>query len=1173
MKYSSGSLTIVFFLILRWAVLISANAEIITVPVPGPSPLEKEKNQLGTYRCWVKVPDHWTNASGRDLWVESVTFTIEKLAESHELWINGKKIGSAGKLSEEKFESGFKGTHRYKVPPGLLVKGHWNEIYIRNFSLSGKSGFLGSAPSIQGYFLECVFSGNWEFIGSGKTLGPGKSVPQKPARATFENFLEANRVLSEAKELMPGTSLSPKESFEMMEIDKDLKLDQILTEPEISQPTQLSFDSRGRLWVAQYRQYPYPAGLKMISRDKYYRGKYDKDPLAPPKNYPGRSKITIHEDTNGDGKYDLHKTFAKGLDLANSVLPDTDGVWIMHTPFLLFYPDKNKDDLPDSDPEVHLAGFGFEDTHSIANGLTWGPDGWIYGGQGSTVTSHVFRPGIDNKEKDGTYHEGCMVWRYHPKRKIFEIFAEGGGNVFGLEFDSDGRLFSGHNGGDTRGWHYVQGAYMLKQGRSPNKFGPPANPYAFGDLPMMRGGKISRFSHNTIVCEGTALPARMQNKFLAADPLHQYLVLSERIRRGSTFETKDLGFPLRSKDFRFRPVYLTNAPDGSIYVADFYEHFIAHGQHYQSQIDPRTGRIYRLRSKEAKLNPLTDLEKLNTDQLIKNLENPNKWHRQTAVRLLGKTKEPGTREKLIQWVNEKKKSSALGALWALYQSNQLDEELCVQFLKHPYPGIRSWTIRFLGDDQKISESTAIELRRLAETENELEVWSQIASTVQRIEPKKSLPVLGELLARSGNVQDPYLPLMYWWAIEKHCDKGTNHILQLFEDSRIWSQLMVQREILPRLMRRFALRGGEHNFLICAKLLSLAETDSQRKALMDGFEKAFEGGSLPSLPDKLVQAIQDTGTVSLLLRVRQSDPDAIKEASKRIASKKVPMPERINYVRAFGEISDGSVLEPLLGIISGPVAPVIRRAAINACQRFTEDEIGEIIISSYPLMIAETRLTAQKVLSSRKNWSLKWMKAVKENKIETKNTSEEAIAGLLRHQDKSLIGMVEKYFGNKSPGKIPAPAMIEKIRSVIESGTGNPYRGRELYKQRCASCHVLFHDGGKVGPDLTSYQRDDLDTMLISIIDPDAEIREGYESVFIQTKDGLNVSGFLADKGISTVTVRSFDGLDKTFQKSQIKSMEPLGRSLMPVNLLNGLSDPQLRDFFAYLRSSQPFTTD
>ncbi|NIP96255.1 MAG: hypothetical protein GWO24_23615, partial [Akkermansiaceae bacterium] len=104
---------------------------------------------------------------------------------------------------------------------------------------------------------------------------------------------------------------------------------------------------------------------------------------------------------------------------------------------------------------------------------------------------------------------------------------------------------------------YVQGGYLLKQGRTPNKFGPPANPYAFGDLPMMRSGnEIVRFSHNTIVCEGTAVPTRMQGRFLAADPLHHLLVLSERKRRGSTFETADLGHPLKSEDPAFRPVYL-----------------------------------------------------------------------------------------------------------------------------------------------------------------------------------------------------------------------------------------------------------------------------------------------------------------------------------------------------------------------------------------------------------------------------------------------------------------------------------------------------------------------------------------------------------------------------------------------------------------------------------------
>ena len=1143
------------------------------IDVPGAWSSEKLNSQLTAYRSWVKVPEHWTNTSGRDLWTESVTFTIEKVAKSHELWINGKKVGSAGILSSENFQSGFNGLHRYKVPPGLLIKNSWNEILIRNFTNDGKGGFLGEAPSIQGYFLECILSGKWEFFENAININPGKALKEKPKNAAFDNFSEANRILGEASELMPGSSLSADESYKMMEADEDLQIDQILSEPEVTQPTHLSFDSRGRLWVSHYRQYPYPAGLKMISRDKYYRAKYDKEPLAPPNNYPGRSKITIHEDTNGDGQYDSHKTFLKGLDLANSTLPDSNGVWVMHTPYLLFYPDENKDDIPDGDPEVHLAGFGFEDTHSVANGLTWGPDGWIYGGQGSTVTSHVYRPGIDKDKTDGIYHEGCMVWRYHPKERIFEIFAEGGGNVFGLEFDSDGRLFSGHNGGDTRGWHYIQDAYLLKQGRTPNKFGPPANPFAFGDLPMMRGGKISRFSHNTIVCEGTALPPRMKNKFLAADPLHQYLVLSDRIERGSTFETKDLGFPLKSKDFRFRPVYLTNAPDGSIYVADFYEHYIAHGQHYQSQIDPNTGRIYRLRGKNAQLNKDNNLSELNPEQLILELANPNKWHRQIAVRLLGKINNDDLSKKLIGWTNNKKDHLALGGLWSLHQSGQLNESLCVKFLDHPYAGVRSWAVRLLGDKRSISKSTALKIKELAKKEQNLEVCSQIASSVQRIDANLSLPILSELLEKSGDLKDPNIPLMYWWAIEKHCQENSVDVVKLFENPRIRNQPMVQKEIMPRVMRRYAMSGGENNYLVCANLLSMASDDLQTKALMTGFEKAFEGGSLPSLPDTLINAIRKTGAASLLLRIRQLDPDAIKEASVKIASKEVPMEERINYVRAFGEISDNSVLPSLLKIVSGPVAPIIRKASINACQRFTDTKVSKVIIDSYKLMVPDTRLTAQKVLASRLNWSLEWMKALEQKEIESTNISEEAIAGLRRHQNETIKKIVINIFGaNKIDIESPQKT-IEKIRLIIESGTGNPYRGRMIYKQRCSSCHVLFHSGGKVGPDLTSYQRDDLDTMLTSIVDPNAEIREGYESIFIETNDNLSISGFLVDEGISTITLRSFDGLDKTFQKNHIKSLKPLGRSLMPANLLNGLSEHELRDFFAYLRSTQPFTLD
>ena len=202
-----------------------------SIQVPGPWSSKELTSGFKTYQCWIKVPAHWTNTSGRNLWTESVTFTIEKLASSHELWINGKKIGSAGSLSKKNFQSGFEGTHRYKVPPGLLIKDHWNEITIRNFSKGREGGFLGEAPSIQGYFLECILSGNWNFFDNGEEKSPGRALKEKPPNSAFENFVEANRILSEASQLMPGSSLTPKESLKLMEVEEDLEVEQLLSEP------------------------------------------------------------------------------------------------------------------------------------------------------------------------------------------------------------------------------------------------------------------------------------------------------------------------------------------------------------------------------------------------------------------------------------------------------------------------------------------------------------------------------------------------------------------------------------------------------------------------------------------------------------------------------------------------------------------------------------------------------------------------------------------------------------------------------------------------------------------------------------------------------------------------------------------------------------------------------
>src|SRR5262249_41730498 len=209
------------------------------------------------------------------------------------------------------------------------------------------------------------------------------------------------------------------------------------------------------------------------------------------------------------------------------------GVWILNPPYLLFYPDRNNDDIPDGDPEVHLEGFGLEDTHSVTSNLSWGPDGWLYATQGSTVGARVKRPGLDKTPIATTM--GQLVWRYHPETRRYEIFAEGGGNAFGLEFDEKGRVYSGHNGGNTRGFHYVQGGYYQK---GFSKHGPISNPYAFGYFAHMTHPSVPRFSHAFVKYESGALGANHQGKLFAVTPLQGYVVESDIFPQGSSFQTK-----------------------------------------------------------------------------------------------------------------------------------------------------------------------------------------------------------------------------------------------------------------------------------------------------------------------------------------------------------------------------------------------------------------------------------------------------------------------------------------------------------------------------------------------------------------------------------------------------------------------------------------------------------
>ena len=1156
-------------------------------------PEAKDYDGYAWYRTWFR-PDHsFFVKHERNLFEESIIINIRSLADAHAVYLNGQRIGSGGRFPPD-FQSGRDQIHRHKIQPGTLQKGMWNEVAIRVYNPSGPGGFVSEAPFVMNYFMECVFQGTWQFRLGDAPISESTPLTDRPEVSAFDEYHESHRVLGEAVQYVTGRRLSPADSLASLQTADTLVVDQLLREPQIAQPVYFSFDERGRLWVAEYRQYPYPAGLRMLSRDKYYRSHYDRIPPAPPNHERGRDVISIHEDSDGDGSLDSHKIFLDGLNMANSALRGRGGVWVMHTPYLLFYPDEDFDDQPDGPPEVRLQGFGLEDSHSVANGLVWGMDGWLYGAQGSTTTSHVRRPGIDSLDAPGVYFEGCMVWRYHPETREYEIFAEGTGNTFGLEVDSEGRLFSGHNGGDTRGWHYVQGGFYLMQGVDPGKFGPPRNPYAFGDLPMMRTSTpVRRFSHFAAIVEGTALPAKYAGNFFALDPIHSVVIATERHARGATFETTDVGPVLSSADEAFRPVYIANAPDGSLWIADMYEYYIAHGQHYQNQIDNTTGRIYRLRGETMPLEKDTNLESKSADELVALLSHPNKWHRHTAVRLLGERKDMSAIPKLARLITGESGKTALCALWALYQLNGLDAQTALAGLRHAYAPVRMWTVRLVCDQWgrhpglgladsgssadatrrgRLPEELLIAVMERGEREANAEVRSQAAASARRLPAKQAIPLVAELLEHDEDLEDPYVPLLCWWVLETNTSENRDEILRLFETREFWDRPIVFEHILPRLMRRFAVEGRRQDLLTCAKLLQMAPLPRHASQLMIGFGEAYRGRSIRELPDELLAAMAATGRSPLVVRVRQGDAAAVERALAIITDPNAELKDRLVYTRLFGQVRNHRAVPALLSNAGSTNAESLRKAALVSLGAYENTAIGRQIVEMVPNLQNEIQVAALAVLASRSDWSRELLSAIQAERVRISDIPEDIVARLRSHNEDRLNADLTELFPEKrQPVSASSQQQIALIEDVLRTGTGNPYQGESIYMERCASCHKLFFKGGNIGPDLTNYQRDNLGTMLTSVVDPNSDIREGYQYYLIETADERSLSGFLVERDSQVTVLRGLEGEDITLRQSDILETRSMERSLMPEGLLGDLDDQQLRDLFAYLRISQPIT--
>ncbi|MEA3208127.1 MAG: hypothetical protein QOE70_1184 [Chthoniobacter sp.] len=957
--------------------------------------------------------------------------------------------------------------------------------------------------------------------------------------------------------------LSPAEAARSFEVAGDLEIEQLLAEPLVEQPVFLNFDERGRMWVVEYRQYPEPAGLKLLSHDSVWRAVYDKIPAPPPHHVRGLDRISIHEDTDGDGTFDKHTIFVEGLNICTAVERGRGGVWVLNPPYLLFYPDRNNDDVPDGDPVVHLAGFGLEDTHSVANSLRWGADGWLYGAHGSTVTSSITVLG----REPVTRIVGQGIWRYHPGTGRFEVFAEGGGNTFGVEMDAKGRIFSGHNGGDTRGFHYQQGAYLRK---GFDKHGPLSNPYTFGYFEPMPHAKVERFTHNFVIYEGGALPALRAGHLFGVEPLQGRIVESEVTPDGASFRTRDLDRPVTSRDRWFRPVDIKAGPDGALYVCDWYEAQIAHWKNYRDQTGASNGRIYRIKAQGSRALPPRDFGSLPSAELLPLLDGPNKWTRQTVQRLLADRRNTSLVPLLVKSLAAADGQYALELLWALQGSGGLDEAAARHCLDHRDPFVRHWTARLLCDEGQVTPAIARQLASLAEHESNLEVRAQLACSARRLPASEDFAILRGLLTHDEDAADARLPLLLWWALEAKTESDRDAVLAFFRESRLWDLPLVKSALLERLLRRYAQPDTRKDLLTCAALFDLAPTPEHSRRLMTGFEAAFKGRALAGLPDELVQAMRRHHVSSPALALRLGDPSAVESALKSLADERAPAAQRIEAATIFGEVKTPGSVPVLLRVMEETANDALRKTALTALAQFDNPEIAGRVLAFHPRFAVDVRPFAQNLLASRPAWAAQFLAAVEAGTIAPAAVAPEIVRRLRLHAGDQLPARVEKIWGRSGiAGSAEFERQLERLRPLVHEPGGDPYQGRVLFAATCAGCHSLHGLGGQIGPDLTKLKRDDLDTLLVAIVNPNAEIREGYENVFVTMNDGRVINGFLVEQDPQVVVLRGLDGQNATLERAQIAELKSAGVSLMPEGLLTAFADQQIRDLFAYLRTSQP----
>jgi putative membrane-bound dehydrogenase-like protein len=956
----------------------------------------------------------------------------------------------------------------------------------------------------------------------------------------------------------------PQVAAKNMTVPKGFKVELFAGEPDVHQPIAMCTDDRGRLWVVEAYTYP---------RRNPAKGPFVADTKLG-------DKVLIFEDTDGDGKFDKKTVFLEGPNLASGIEYGFGGIWIGAAPYFLFIPILEGD--KPGEPKILLDGWGYQDTHETLNSFIWGPDGWLYGCHGVFTHSRVGKPGTADKDRTPI---NAGIWRYHPTKHTFEVFAHGTSNPWGLDYNANGDFFI-EACVIPHLWHIVQG------GRYARQAGQHFNPYTYteiqtiakhrhyvGATPHSGNGRSDSagggHAHSGLICyQGGLWPKEYHGKLFMGN-LHGHRLNVDVVKpKGASYEGDRNPDFLLTHDKHCIIVALQHSPDGNVYFTDWSDKQVCHRN--EPEIWDRTnGRVFKIVHENTKPVKNLDLQKLSNKELIELQTSDNEWMVRHARRILQERMPTFGADgnnlgevqslcaKILQ--NDPSERNRLRAVWTLMITGAATSDSRLLVMSDRSVQVQAWGLLQNLEKAPVPFDYAITAAR----SDSPVLRRTVASLLPNYPYLRRIELLEALLSRAEDASDPVLSQLYWYGLEPLLEKYPHLLSDLGLKAK-------SPRILEMMTRRVGAIGTETALNEIVAALGRTDNVAAQKALLDGFTAALKGTAG-------VKAPRDWSIAYLKLE-KSSDP-MIRQQALTLGLKfgnyhaqkvfrdiledaKADKTARLNALAVLLENKDGGLSRIIAELLPDVTDPEFRGAMIRAASAYADVNVPVTIIRLYPKLTSSEKRDAIATLASRVLFADELFKAVASKTIPASDIPAETIRQLRNLNDIQLSEKISSLWGTVRD----TPADRKKLITDWSSKLKAPFNadlsaGRAVYNKVCAQCHTLYGVGGKVGPEITGANRSDLGYLLENIFDPSAVIPKEYAATKLDLEDGRVITGIIKEETPNTLTVvTANETLILPAKDVAKRTASPL--SMMPDDLTKPLSEVEVKHLIAYLKHPQ-----